>query len=56
MKLTATQKKKLAGKIKHITGECGCSTNSKTCIYWKKVDGKDTEWQTKEIIKEIEKL
>lgn len=56
MKLNAQQKKKLTGKIKHITGECCCSSNSKSCLYWKYVDKGDENWQAKLIIKEIEKL
>ena len=56
MKLSATQKKKLTSKVKHITGECGCSPNSKTCIYWRLVDKGGDDWQAKEIIKEVEKL
>lgn len=56
MKLTAKQKRTLASKVKHITGECSCSPNSKTCIYWKLVDKGGDDWQTKEIIKLIEKL
>lgn len=56
MKLNATQKRKLTAKIRHITGECGCSPNSKTCSYWKNVDKGGEDWQAKLIIKEIEKL
>lgn len=56
MKLTSAQKKKLASKIKHITGECGCSANSKACLYWKNVDKGGEDWQVKAIIKEIESL
>lgn len=56
MKLTAAQKKKLTSKVKHLTGECGCSPNSKTCPYWKYVDKGGDDWQAKLIIKEIEKL
>lgn len=56
MKLTAQQKKKLTSKINHITGECCCSPNSKTCLYWKNVDKGGDDWQAKLIIKEIEKL
>lgn len=56
MKLTAQQKRTLTSKVKHITGECSCPPNSKTCIYWKMVDKGGDDWQTKEIIKLIEKL
>lgn len=56
MKLTKAQEKKLASKVKHITGECSCSPNSKTCIYWKMVDKGGDDWQAKEIIKALEKL
>lgn len=56
MKLTAKQKRTLASKVKHITGECSCSCNSKTCLYWKNVDKGGEDWQAKEIIKAIEKL
>ena len=56
MKLTAKQKKTLTSKVKHITGECSCSPNSKTCIYWKLVYKGGDDWQAKEIIKVIEKL
>ena len=56
MKLTAKQKRTLTSKVKHITGECSCSPNSKTCIYWKLVDKGGDDWQTKEIIKVLEKL
>lgn len=56
MKLTATQKKKLTSVIRHVTGGCGCSPNSKTCIYWKLVDKGGDDWQAKEIIKVIEHL
>lgn len=56
MKLTAKQKRTLTSKVKHITGECSCSCNSKTCIYWKLVDKGGDDWQAKEIIKVIEKL
>lgn len=55
MKLTATQEKKLTAKLIHITGECNCSPNSKTCLYWKLVDKGGVE-VAKEIIKEIKKL
>ena len=56
MKLTAQQKKKLTSKVNHITGECECRPNSKTCLYWKNVDKGGEDWQAKEIIKLIEKL
>lgn len=56
MKLTVAQKKRLTSKIKHIVGECGCSPNSKTCLYWKNVDRGGDEWQAKLILKEIERL
>lgn len=56
MKLNATQKKKLTSVIRHVTGECGCSPNSKTCLYWKNVDKVGSDWQAKEIIKALEKL
>lgn len=56
MKLTATQKKKLMSRVRHITGECGCSANSRTCAYWKYVDKGGDDWQAKEIIKEVEKI
>lgn len=56
MKLTKAQKMKLTKTISHITGECSCSPNSKTCIYWKLVDKGGDDWQAKEIIKVIEKL
>lgn len=56
MKLTAKQKRTLTSKVKHITGECSCSCNSKTCLYWKNVDRGGEDWQAKEIIKTIEKL
>lgn len=56
MKLTKAQENKLITKIKHIVGECGCSSNSKTCAYWKLVDKGGADWQVKEIIKEIKKL
>lgn len=55
MKLTKAQKEKLIKKVRHITGECMCSPNSK-CIYWSKVDKGEADWQAKEIIKEVEKL
>ena len=55
MNITKAQEKKLASKIRHITGECMCPSNSKTCVYWKKVDT-EGDWQVKEIIKEIKKL
>ena len=56
MKLTVAQKKKLTTAVRHITGECGCSCNSKTCLYWKNVDKGGEGWQAKLILKEIEKL
>lgn len=59
MKLNSTQKKKLTSVIRHVTGECGCSPNSKTCLYWKNIDRRDKggdDWQAKEIIKALEKL
>lgn len=56
MKLTATQKNKLASKVVHIVGECKCSADSKTCTYWKNVDKCDYNWQTELIIREIERL
>lgn len=56
MKLTVEQKKKLTTAVRHITGECGCSCNSKTCLYWKNVDKGGEGWQAKLILKEIEKL
>lgn len=56
MKLNATQKKKLTSVIRHVTGECGCSPNSRTCLYWKNIDKGGDDWQVKEIIKVLEKL
>ena len=56
MKLTQTQKKNLTKAISHITGECMCSPNSKTCAYWANVDKGGEGWQAKLIVKEIEKL
>lgn len=56
MKLNATQKKKLTSVIRHVTGECGCSSNSRTCLYWKNIDKGGDDWQAKEIIKALEKL
>lgn len=56
MKLTRAQENKLATKIRHITGECGCSASSKTCLYWKNVDKGGEDWQAKEIIKAIKAL
>ena len=55
MKLTKTQISELNKKLPHITGECMCKPNSKTCIYWKKVDTGE-RWQTDEIIKLIKAL
>lgn len=55
MKLTKAQKTKLASKLRHITGECNCPSNSKTCLYWTLVD-KGSEGIVKAIISEIEKL
>ena len=55
MKLTKAVEKKITNQVKHIVGECNCPATSKTCIYWKKVDGEDG-WQTKEIIKLIKSL
>lgn len=56
MKLTKTQENKLLAKVKHLTGECMCSPNSKTCPYWNKVDKGGEDWQAKAIIQEIKKL
>lgn len=56
MKITKAQEKKLAQKVRHITGECLCSPSSKTCIYWKKVDKGGVDWQAQEIIKLIKEL
>ena len=56
MKLTKAQQQKLERAIKHITGECMCSPNSKTCLYWKQVDKGGDDWQAKEIIKLIKEL
>ena len=56
MKLTKAEEKKIIGKITHITGECGCSPNSKTCLYWKYVDKGGDDWQAKEIVKLIKSL
>lgn len=56
MKITKTQEKKLAQKLAHITGECMCSPNSKTCVYWKNVDKGGDDWQVKEIIKIIKEI
>ena len=56
MRLSKTDEKKLAARIKHITGECDCSPNSKTCAYWANVDKGGATWQTNLIIKEIKKL
>lgn len=55
MKLTTAQKKKLIGKLIHLTGECNCPPSSKTCLYWKYVD-KGGEEVAREIVREIEKL
>ena len=56
MKISKAQEKILTSVLKHITGECGCSANSKTCIYWKLVDKGGDNWQANEIIKVIKKL
>lgn len=56
MKVNQKEIDKLARKIIHLTGECGCSSNSKTCAYWKNVDKADYNWQTNLIIKEVKKL
>lgn len=56
MKLNKTEEKALTTKIKHIVGECDCLPSSKTCTYWKLVDSKEPDWQTKEILKLIKKL
>ena len=56
MKLTKAQEKKLITKIRHITGECACSPNSKTCPYWKYVDKGGEDWQAKLIIRELKSL
>ena len=56
MKLDSKQKKQLSKTLPHITGECMCPASSKTCVYWKNVEKGVGEWQTKLIIKEIEKL
>lgn len=56
MKLTKLEEKRLAAKLLHITGECGCASDSKTCAYWANVDKGGAEWQTDLIIKEVKKL
>lgn len=56
MKVNQTELNKLAKKITHITGECGCPASSKTCVYWKTVDKADYNWQTDLIIKEVKSL
>lgn len=56
MKLTSLQTRALRRKLLHVTGECGCSANSKTCAYWANVDRGGAEWQTDLIIKEVKKL
>lgn len=53
--MTKRDENKLRSQIRHITGECMCSPNSKTCVYWKNVDSNKKEWQTDEIIKLIKK-
>ena len=54
MKITKAQEKKLMSRLKHITGECECPPGHTTCTYWKYVDGKDRNWQSREILKTIE--
>lgn len=56
MKLLKKDEQALKKKITHITGECGCSSNSKTCPYWKYVDKGGENWQADLIIKEIKSL
>lgn len=55
MKLAKSVETKLTKKISHITGECMCKPSSKSCAYWRGVDGKHG-WQTKAIIKLIKEL
>lgn len=56
MKLTKAEENKLIKKITHITGECGCSSGSTTCDYWKYVDKGGENWQAKLIVKLIKSL
>ena len=56
MKLTKAQKEALTNKVKHITGECDCPPGHKSCTYWKNVDGKERDWQSREIIKAVESV